>query len=355
MTIELKEKLSEEMFKSLVQLKEKINEDDTNILEQVTELLSEQDDVVIDLAVDFVLQEEFPNKASKKKEADKDGDGDVDGKDKDDGEQDIDGEKEKDGKDDVDSKDKEDIKESQETPEWAQVKIDMKQDVDAMLEGQEFSDDFRKKFEFMLETVVEAKTKEVTKKLKSKFDAELKDASAKGVKLKEAELTESMDAYLTESVKKWEDKNELALKSQAQMAIFENFMKGMKTLFVENNISIPEGKEDLFQESLDKIIKIEEKLNESVLSAKGLNEEIVSLKTEKVLTMISEGLTDTQKEKLESLSEGVDFETEEDFTTKLTQLKESYFKGEGQDDVSEDQLNESLDSNDPMSKYLNAL
>jgi len=203
----------------------------------------------------------------------------------------------------------------------AKEDIDVKEHIDAMLSGQDLSEEFKEKAQTIFEAAVLEKINEEVEKLEEEYKETLEENL---VEIR-TEISEKVDEYLTYIAKEWLEENKLAVENGLKLEIMENFQKGLKAVFVENYVDIPEEKLDLYTESVSNLEETETKLNDEIKKSVELSKEVELLQKEIAVRDITEGLTLTQSEKLRSLSEGIDFVSTEDFSEKLKVLKENYF------------------------------
>ena len=198
---------------------------------------------------------------------------------------------------------------------------DMEDDVNALLGGEELSEEFREKAKTIFEAAINAKVSEI----KSKLDEEKTTAIEEAVAEHKAELTERTDSYLEYVAAEWLKENQLAVEHGLKTEMTESFLGGMKSLFEDHYVSIPDEKYDVVSTMVEKLDDMETKLNEQLQKNVELNKRLSESASDVILSGVSEGLAATQKEKLATLAEGVEFESEESYTEKLTTLRESYF------------------------------
>lgn len=239
--------------------------------------------------------------------------------------------------------------------------VSIAEDVEAMFGGQDLSEDFVSKATTIFEAAVVSKVNEILESVTVDFEAELE---AETVTINES-LSSRLDDYLEYVAEEWMQENELAVEQGVRAEIVENFMTGLRGLFAENYIDIPEEKVDLVDELASKVTDLESSINEEMERNIVLRKELVESKKAAILSSACEEITESQAVKLASLSEGVEFEDEAAYAEKLETLKESYFPSE--EVVSEqvivddeplelDELTEDTDHADPsMSAYLNAI
>ena len=201
--------------------------------------------------------------------------------------------------------------------------VDIEEDVNALLGGEDLSEEFREKAKVIFEAALNSKVKEIQETLEVQYETKL-DEERESLK---GSLTERVDAYLEYVCEEWMTENELAIDHGLKTEMTESFLSGMKGLFEEHYVTIPEEKYDVLESMVEKLDEMETKLNEQIDKNIGLNKRLAESSADVILNQISEGLVETQKEKLASLAESVEFESEEEYRQKLETLKESYFSG----------------------------
>ena len=209
----------------------------------------------------------------------------------------------------------------EEETETTTEEYDIDEDVAALLGGEDLSEEFREKAKVIFEAALNSKVKEVQETLEEQYAARISEATEE---LK-VSLEERVDSYLEYVAEEWMNENGLAVEQGLKTEMTESFLSGMKSLFEEHYVSIPEDKYDVLESMVDKLDDMETKLNEQIEKNVGLNKRLAESVADSILDQISEGLADTQKEKLASLAESVEFESEEEYREKLETLKESYF------------------------------
>ena len=205
--------------------------------------------------------------------------------------------------------------------ETVEAEYNVEEDVNALLGGEELSEEFREKAKMVFEAALSSKVAEIHEALEIQYETKLEEAKEG---LKEA-LTERVDSYLEYVAEEWMTENELAIEHGLKTEMTESFLSGMKGLFEEHYVTIPEEKYDVLESMVAKLDDMETKLNEQIDKNIGLNKRLAESTADSVLSVVSEGLAATQKEKLASLAESVEFESEEEYREKLETLKESYF------------------------------
>ena len=238
--------------------------------------------------------------------------------------------------------------------EKKELSIDVSDDVNALLKGEEFSEEFKFKATTIFEAAVKAKVVEELEKLEKVYEEKLE--------AKLAEVTESMetrvDSHLEYTAEQWIKENQLAVDNGLRNELTEEFITGLKDLFETHYVDIPEDKYDVLSDMSEKLNEMETKLNEQIESNVELNKQIGTYTKNGIIGEISEGLAQTQKEKLASLSEGIEFVSEESYREKINTIKENYFpstKASSSEDLVEKQQVIAEDLEGPMASYAAAL
>jgi hypothetical protein len=232
-------------------------------------------------------------------------------------------------------------------------KVDYSDDIDALMEGEELSEEFMKK----AETIFEAAIKSKITSLIEAFEEDYAQKLVEEVTAIRDELTERVDSYLEYVSEEWLEENALQVETGIKTKLTESFLYNLKDLFEEHYVEIPEDKYDVLEGMVERLDEMEEKLNEQIERNVQLNQRLSEAVSDTILNDVSEGLALTQKEKLASLAESVEFESEEDYREKLETLKESYFKKVPVTSSREEVLNEGVneDFGPQMNAYLRAL
>ena len=200
--------------------------------------------------------------------------------------------------------------------------IDVQEHVDALMSGEgDLSEDFKKKAATVFESAVKSKVRDEVTRLQENYENEIEE----GIKSNKAELTEKVDTYMNYVVEEWMKENELAIERGLKGEIAEDFIAGLKQLFEDHYVDIPDEKYDVLQAQSDKIAELEEKVNKTLEESINFKKSNDELTREKVISESTSDLADTEIEKFKELTEDVDFGNEEDFRSKLETLKESYF------------------------------
>jgi len=235
--------------------------------------------------------------------------------------------------------------------------VDIDEDVNALLGGEELSEEFKEKARVIFEAALTSKIKEIQETLEVQFEEKLNEERAA---LKD-QLTERVDAYLEYVCEEWMTENELAIEHGLKTEMTESFLSGMKGLFEEHYVTIPEEKYDVLESMVEKLDDMETKLNEQIDKNIYLNKRLAESTAEGIFVQVSEGLAETQKDKLASLAESVEFESEEEYREKLETLKESYFskaptaKSEAPQTLSEGVDSTVAPTSTGMEQYMRAL
>ena len=236
--------------------------------------------------------------------------------------------------------------------------IDVKEHVDALIAGEDsLSEEFKSKAAVVFETAIKSKVKEIAEEMQADYDKKLTEETSKS----KDELVEKVDSYLAYVVEEWMKENELALERGIKGEIAEDFISGLKKLFEDHYIDVPDEKYDVLEDQAGKIEDLEKKLNEEIEKNVEMNKVNGGYKRQEIIDEHSKDLADTAKEKFDSLVEGVEYSSEEDFAQKVKTIKESYFEQKAEksasadiDDVAEgDESN--VDLSDAMAAYTNAI
>ena len=203
----------------------------------------------------------------------------------------------------------------------AEDKIDVEEDLNALIAGEELSEEFQEKARTIFEAAIRTKVTEMTESIKAQYEETLVEE----VKEIKAELQERLDAYLEYVADEWVSENELAIEHGLKTEMTESFLEGMKKLFEDHYVTIPEEKYDVIESMVDKLDEMESKLNEQIDKNVALNKRLAESTADVIFAEVTEGLAQTQRDKLATLAENVEFESENGYREKLETLKESYF------------------------------
>ena len=233
----------------------------------------------------------------------------------------------------------EEVVEEEATEEIAEY--DIEEDVNALLGGEELSEEFKEKAKTIFEAAINAKLSEIQTTLEEQYEEKFAAALTE----EKQALTERVDSYLEYVSDEWFEENALVIENGLKIEMTESFLSGMKNLFEEHYVSIPEEKYDVLESMVEKLDDMETKLNEQIEKNITLNSRLAESVADGILDNVSEGLASTQKEKLASLAESVEFESETSYREKLETLKESYFNSKTQaPQAKTETLSEGVDS-----------
>lgn len=199
--------------------------------------------------------------------------------------------------------------------------VNVSEDVEAMFSGEDLSEEFVSKATTIFEAAVVSKVNEILETVTVDLEAEVEAGREEMME----EMTNRLDSYLEYVAEEWMKENELAVEQGIRAEIAENFIRGLKDLFTESYIEIPEEKVDLVDELAAKVSELEASINEEIEKNIEMKAELSEAKKEIVLSLVSEGLTESQAVKLSSLSEGVEFDDVDSYAEKLETIKENYF------------------------------
>jgi hypothetical protein len=237
--------------------------------------------------------------------------------------------------------------------------LDIKSDIDALVGDADLSEEFKTKAATIFEAAITSKVKAEQERLQSEYDTKFEEEISKS----KSELTEKVDSYLNYVVQEWMNENKLALERGIKGEIAEDFIGGLKKLFEDHYIDVPDEKYDVLEDQASKIEEIEKKLNEEIEKNIEMNKVNGSYKRQEIIDENSKDLADTAKEKFDSLVEGVEYSSEEDFAKKVETIKESYFGQKAEksadsvdiDDVAVGGETSNEDLSNAMAAYTNAI
>jgi len=239
----------------------------------------------------------------------------------------------------------------------AEDSLDIKSDVDALIGDSDLSEEFKTKAATIFEAAIKSKVKAESKRLEGEYEEKLKE----NTESHKAEMVEKVDSYLNYVVEEWMKENQIAIERGIKGEIAEDFIGGLKKLFEDHYIDVPDDKYNVLEDQATKIEELEKKLNESIDKNVELNKANGELKRQDIIDESSEDLADTAKEKFNKLAEEVEYSNEDDFRTKVTTIKESYFgkKEVKQDDeidnVAANESSNSGDLSNAMAAYAAAI
>lgn len=249
----------------------------------------------------------------------------------------------------AEGEDEEDVKEE----------FNVEEDVNALLAGEDLSEEFQEKARTIFEAAIKSKVNEIKEQLTEAYE----EALLEEIQAVRSELVERVDSYLEYVADEWVAENVLAIEQGLKTEMTESFLTGMRGLFEDHYVSIPEERYDVVESMVDKLDEMEEKLNEQIRHNIALNTRLAESVTDVIFSEVTEGLALSQKDKLASLAENVEFDSEDNFREKLVTIREAYFSGKAvtprstQDYLVED-VTETVPYNTPsgsMEIYLNAL
>jgi len=250
------------------------------------------------------------------------------------------------------------VSEEEVTTDEVVAEYDVQEDINALIAGEELSEEFQEKARTIFEAAINAKVAQIREQL----EAQNAEKFAEEVAAAKESLAERVDSYLEYVSDEWFEENSLAVESGLKTEMTESFLAGMKGLFEEHYVTIPEDKYDVLESMVEKLDDMETKLNEQIEKNITLNGRLAESVADSVLDRVSEGLASTQKEKLASLSESVEFESEEQYRGKLETLKESYFNSKNESSSARTEtLSEGVDNSganavsDSMAAYMRTL
>ena len=235
--------------------------------------------------------------------------------------------------------------------------IDVSADVDALTKDEDLSEDFKAKATTIFEAALKSKVSEMKKKMNANYEEKLKEET----EAQKAELTEKVDSYLNYIVEEWMKENSIAIERGIKGEIAEDFISGLKKLFEDHYIDVPDEKYNVLEDQANKIEELEKKLNEQVEKNVELNKANGEMKRQDIIDEASTDLADTAKEKFNKLAEEVEFSNEKDFRTKVATIKESYFgkkveaSGNEIDNVAAGESSQPEDLSNAMAAYSAAI
>ncbi len=205
-----------------------------------------------------------------------------------------------------------------------EIEVDVSADVSALIDGEELSEDFKTKAATIFEAAVKSKIATIRKQIRE----ESKKEQDERIETMQTEMTDSVDKYLNYTVKEWMTENKLAVETGVRNEVTESFISGLKKLFEEHYIDVPDEKEDVFENLVVEVAELEEKLDEQTEKHMDTVNELNKYKAKDIFRNVSEGMVDTDVEKLSELVEDVEYNTDEQYKEKLNIIKNSYFKSD---------------------------
>ena len=234
----------------------------------------------------------------------------------------------------------------------------IEEDIEALIAGEELSEEFQEKARTIFEAAIKTKVAEMKEEVQKQYEESLTEEVAN---LK-SELTERVDSYLEYVAQEWLTENQLAVENGLKTEMTESFLTGMKSLFEEHYVTIPEEKYDVLNSMVEKLDEMEDKLNEQINKNIALNKRLAESVADVILADVSEGLALSQKDKFTSLAENVEFDSEETYREKLVTLREAYFPSNAgvqkneSETISEDtEVSAQVETTTMMESYLQTL
>jgi AcrR family transcriptional regulator len=246
---------------------------------------------------------------------------------------------------------------SDEEAELEAVDLDVTEDIDSLLGEGDFSDEFKANIGTLFQAAVAARIAQDQARLEEEFESKFEESVAEATD----SMTEKVDEYLNYAVNEWKEDNEVAIESGIRAELAEDFIKGLHTLFTEHYIEVPEDKVDVVEELATKVEDLEDRLNKQIAENSEMSKVVAEHKAEEIFTAVVEGLADTEAEKMRTFAEGIDYDGDDDFRSKLEVVRENYFPTKAValevDEVAlEDNEDQESKSSDPvMSMYATAI
>jgi len=210
-----------------------------------------------------------------------------------------------------------------------EIEVNVDEDVAALIDGEELSEEFKTKAATIFEAAVKSKIAKIRKQIREENKKEQDERIAS----MQEEMTDNMDKYLSYATKEWMEENKLSVETGVRNEVTESFIKGLKKLFEEHYIDVPEEKEDVFESLVVEVAELEEKLDAQTEKHMDTVKELNKYKATHIFKTVSEGMVDTDIEKFAELTEDVDYDTDEQYAEKLNVIKNSYFKSDKKDEV----------------------
>jgi len=214
--------------------------------------------------------------------------------------------------------------EDEEEEKKEEIEVNVDEDVAALVDGEELSEEFKSKAATIFEAAVKSKIAKIRKQIREESRKEQDER----IDAMQEEMTDNMDKYLSYATKEWMTENKLSVEAGVRNEVTESFISGLKKLFEEHYIDVPEEKEDVFESLVVEVKELEEKLDEQTGKHMDTVKELNTYKAASVFKTVSEGMVDTDIEKFTELTEDVDYDTDEQYAEKLNVIKNSYFKSD---------------------------
>jgi len=227
-------------------------------------------------------------------------------------------------KKDDDEDDDEDKEEAKSKKEEKEIEVDVSEDVSALIDGEELSDEFKTKTATIFEAAIKSKISKIRKQIRDESKKEFEERT----EAIQEEMTEKMDEYMNYVVKEWMEENKLAVETGVRNEVTESFISGLKKLFEEHYIDVPAEKEDVFESLVQEVAELETNLDEQTQKHMDTLNELNTYKAKDAFHEVTDGMVDTDIEKMRELIEDVDYESDEQYKEKLNIIKNSYFKSD---------------------------
>jgi len=228
-----------------------------------------------------------------------------------------------------DKKEVEEEEEEEKEEKSEEIEVNVEEDVAALVNGEELSEEFKAKASTIFEAAVKSKISKIRKQIRE----ESKKEQDERIESMQEEMTENMDKYLSYATKEWMEENKLSVETGVRNEVTESFITGLKKLFEEHYIDVPEEKEDVFESLVIETKELEEKLDAQTEKHMDTVKELNTYKAASVFKTVSEGMVDTDVEKFKELVEDVDYDADEQYAEKLNTIKNSYFKSDAKEEV----------------------
>ena len=266
------------------------------------------------------------------------------------------GEEDEDDEDDEEEEEPEESKKVKESIDQKIEDLDVSGDVEALVDGEELSEEFKAKAATIFESAIKSKVRSELEKIQEENDKQMKELAETSMK----DMVEKVDDYLNYVVEQWMSENELAIERGLKGEIAEDFISGLKGLFEDHYIDVPDEKYDILEANLTKIEELEEKLNKQMEENVQLRKAKGELVKESLIADVADGMTDTETEKFQSLVDDVEFSDEDSYKEKLQTIKESYFgtgkvESEETEMITEEGSQETQEVSPSMAKYMSAI
>ena len=223
----------------------------------------------------------------------------------------------------------EDEEDEKEESKKEEIEINVDEDVAALVDGEELSEEFKTKAATIFEAAVKSKIAKVRKQIRE----ESKKEQDERISSMQEEMTENMDKYLNYAAKEWMEENKLAVEHGVRNEVTESLIAGLKKLLEDHYIEVPEEKEDVFESLVVEVAELEEKLDTQTQKHMDTVKELNTYKAASIFQTVAEGMVDTDVEKFKELVEDVDYDADEQYAEKLNTIKNSYFKSDKKDEV----------------------